>query len=377
MNNHFLNRIKDYLFDIPSFHSFKNMFFSFTSKVKPPVITNSIRDHRNYYVFSIHPLIIFTSEHISEIKEFSKIIGKNKKAYFFIYFWWTLYDSFNTIKNILHYYKIHQNEFPNHRITFLINDINEIPRLNRFQLPIKFLHQNSFVDINIFKPIQMEKEYNIIYNARIEDNKRHYLLNECTKIGLISAFIHDIDEHKIEYLEYLKKLLPDALLLNYKPPQKLRDFNLYDGPPQLKEQEICKMINKARVGVILSAKEGACYASIEYLLSGLPVVSTINIGGRNHFFDKRFCRIVPSHPKRIREAIDELISLDISPHFIQKETIKKMKTHIVNIKSELGKIYKSNNVYYTKVENDYERYFVNKMIINAQPFPKNFINDIK
>ena len=377
MNKFYLNRIKDYFFDLPSAHRYKNLLISIINKTKSASPTNSDRRHRNYFVFNSEPLIIFTSEHMSEIIEFSRRIGKNKKAYFFIYFWWTLYDSYDTIKNILYHYKIHQKEFSNHRITFLINDINEIPRLNRFHLPIKFLHQNAFVDVNIFKPMQMCKEYNVIYNARIEESKRHYLLKECNGISLLSAFIHDINENKIEYVDYIKNLLPGADLLNYKYPKKLRDFNIYDGPPQLDEKETCKMINKAKVGVILSAKEGACYASIEYLLAGLPVVSTINIGGRNHFFDNRFCRIVPSHPKRIREAIDELISLDISPHFIRKETIKKMKTHIVNIKSELGKIYKSNNVYYTKVENDFERYFVNKMIINAQPFPKSFINDIK
>ena len=376
-HNYYINRIKDHFFDIPSVHNYKNIFLSIINKGKSEITTTNIREYRNYYFFNSKPIIIFTSEHMSEIIEFSRIIGKNKKAYFFIYFWWTLYDSYNTIKNIFHHYKIHQKKFPNHRITFLINDINELPRLNTFQLPIKFLHQNSFVDMNIFKPIQIQKEYNIIYNARIEDSKRHYLLKECTGIALISAFIHDVDEQKIEYLKFLKKLMPHAKLLNYKNPKKLSDFNIYEGPPQLKDKEVCEMINKAKVGVILSAKEGACYASIEYLLAGLPVVSTVNIGGRNHFFDKRFCRIVPSHPKRIRDAINELISLDIPPQFIRSSTMEKMKIDRLNIKSNLEKIYNSNNIDKRNVEIDFERFFINKMIKNAQPFPKSLIDDLK
>ena len=44
--------------------------------------------------------------------------------------------------------------------------------------------------------------------------------------------------------------------------------------------------------------------------------------------DKRFCRIVPSNPKAIKIAVDELISLNISPSFIRKETIKKLNPHM-------------------------------------------------
>ena len=34
-------------------------------------------------------------------------------------------------------------------------------------------------------------------------------------------------------------------------------------------------------------------ASIEYLLAGLPVVSTPSLGGRDHYFDDEYCLIAP------------------------------------------------------------------------------------
>jgi hypothetical protein len=69
------------------------------------------------------------------------------------------------------------------------------------------------------------------------------------------------------------------------------------------------------------------YASAEYLLSGLPVVSTPNKGGRNVFFDKRFVRIVKPDSFAIAQAVKDLASQKIDPFFIREETIKKMIPH--------------------------------------------------
>lgn len=51
--------------------------------------------------------------------------------------------------------------------------------------------------------------------------------------------------------------------------------------------KINEIYGQSRCGLILSAEEGACFAAMEYLLCGLPVVTTPNIGGRDEFFDKR------------------------------------------------------------------------------------------
>lgn len=42
----------------------------------------------------------------------------------------------------------------------------------------------------------------------------------------------------------------------------------------LDSEELNRCLNQCRLGLCLSAVEGPMYASIEYLLAGLPVVST-------------------------------------------------------------------------------------------------------
>jgi len=69
------------------------------------------------------------------------------------------------------------------------------------------------------------------------------------------------------------------------------------------------------------------YAATEYLLCGLPVVSTPSLGGRDEWFDTRFVRIVPDDATAIAEAVRELISLNLSPHLIRQETLRRVVEH--------------------------------------------------
>lgn len=51
-------------------------------------------------------------------------------------------------------------------------------------------------------------------------------------------------------------------------------------PAFLPPAQVCAALNRGEVGLALSELEGACWASTEYLLCGLPVVSTPCSGGR-------------------------------------------------------------------------------------------------
>ncbi|MDC1037983.1 hypothetical protein OAR31_02815 [Candidatus Marinimicrobia bacterium] len=307
---------------------------------------------------------------------FSEIIGKDRKAFFLVSFWWTLFDGPNTIQQIIKSYRFHQDKYHHHRILFLLNNLDESREFKKNAIPCKFIHQNALVDSNIFKPISISKTYDIIYNARLDSMKRHYLLKDCRNISLVSGYVMNIDRSKEEYLNELKKYIPHAFMINSNQPTSLENFNYEMGIQLLKSNEVNNAINSSKVGVILSAKEGACYASIEYLLAGIPVVSTKNIGGRDYFLDKRFCRIVSSNPKAIKNAVDELISLDISPNFIREETIKKMNHHLYKLKKLLRNILKMDKKNNSNFNTFWENNYINKMIKYSQPFPKSFIHDI-
>ena len=266
---------------------------------------NDLRTHRNYYLINRKPLIIVTSEQINDLQIFSNHIVKNNKAVFLVYFWWTLFDHPTTFEKIFEHYLDHQKKFKKHKIIFLLNTVEEFNIFKNQYIPCEFIHQNALVDQETFKPTNQKKIYDVIYNGRLEDLKRHYLLRDCSSIGLISAYVMNINKEKTRYLDELKSLLPGARLLNSDPPITLNKYNYNMGLQLFSGEEVNRFINQAKVGVILSSKEGACYASIEYLLAGIPVVSTRNIGGRNYFLDNRFCRIVPSRPGAIKNAVNE------------------------------------------------------------------------
>jgi len=377
MSNKIIRSIKDFYLDLPFSHEIKNKIqsiissdFSFSNE------PNVKRTHRNYYVINKEPFVLITSEHTNDLQLFSKQIGKKNEATFLVYFWWTLFDSYSSFDQITYYYKIHQNNFPNHKIIFLLNSKKEYEIIKSRGINSKFIHQNALVDIKQFKPLKQEKKYDIIYNARIEEMKRHYLLRFCNNIGLISAYVMEIDHIKKSYLDELRNIIPNAWMINSKTQTFLKNYHFEMGFKYLTSKEVNVAVNQSKIGVILSAKEGACYASIEYLLAGIPVVSTKNIGGRDYFLDKRFCRIVSSNPKAIKNAVDELISLNISPSFIRKETIKKINHHVQKLKKLLREVMKMEKQNNNDFDTLWENIYINKMIKYAQPFPKSFIHDI-
>lgn len=77
------------------------------------------------------------------------------------------------------------------------------------------------------------------------------------------------------------------------------------------------------------------YSATEYLLRGLPVVSTASKGGRDAWFDPRFTRVVRGDPRAIAEAVRELTDLDLSPRWIRQQTLRTLWEHRRRL-AELG-----------------------------------------
>jgi glycosyltransferase involved in cell wall biosynthesis len=60
------------------------------------------------------------------------------------------------------------------------------------------------------------------------------------------------------------------------------------------------------------------------MLWGLPIVSTGSIGGRDEYFDDRFCLICDDDPAAIAAAVKEAISRDIEPGVIRNTFMAKV-----------------------------------------------------
>lgn len=250
-----------------------------------------------------------------------------------------------TADQIEEYYDRWRELRPQHILLHLVNDGPICDVLRARGVPALFVNQNAFLDERLFtiQP-QTPRLFDAVYNARMTPFKRHHLLQQVDSSLLIGGLLTTDDSQ--EYFDQLRLQLPRATFTHANDPG-------YRG-----SDEIAQLLNSARVGVCLSAVEGAMFAATEYLLCGLPVVSTPSLGGRDTWFDPRFSRIVPADSRAIADAVRELISLKIPPDLIRNATVTRMTEHRQRFTSAVQRIHTAEGTgrdfareFYTKFQN--------------------------
>ncbi len=199
---------------------------------------------------------------------------------------------------------------PRHRVIFVANTSEECAILKEAGLETLLGNHNLFSDRNLFKPLGdlADRPFDAIYNARFMPYKRHDLAEAVPRLSLLG--------YSFETPEFarIRAKFTNAHFAN----EIDGDFH------KLSFVEVNQALNQARVGLCLSEVEGAMGASAEYLLAGLPVVTTPSEGGRDMFFDDRFVRVAAPDPKAVASAVQSLADEKISPAFIREETLKKI-----------------------------------------------------
>jgi hypothetical protein len=71
----------------------------------------------------------------------------------------------------------------------------------------------------------------------------------------------------------------------------------------LSPKEVAAVLNRSLLGGIFSELEGPCYASTEYFLCGLPVVSTPSSGGRHVWYTPHNSVLVEPSPAAVAEGV--------------------------------------------------------------------------
>ncbi len=203
---------------------------------------------------------------------------------------------------------------PGTRIIVACNDPSEVPFASGLGFEALLCNQNGFVQDYFYKPRHdAEKVFDAIYNARMVKWKRHSL---CRDIARLAFLYSPWGEGGEAYRLKLAQEMPSATFIN--------------GPAikgqhrQLHGDELRHAYTSAKVGLCLSASEGAMFSSIEYLLCGLPVVTTASTGGRREMFDDAFCRTVEADAHAVATATRDLIALDIDPDTIRAKTMEKV-----------------------------------------------------
>jgi glycosyltransferase involved in cell wall biosynthesis len=212
------------------------------------------------------------------------------------------------------YFKKAKRYFPEHRLLFLCNTTTARDNFQARGLPAVFCNQNGLLDENIFTIVKdVPKEFDAVYNAQMEKVKRHWLASRIERLALITYRL----DSQPKYSEKTKEILRNAAWLNSESGE-------YKWIPS---EQLSYHLNRARVGLMLSQAEGANYAAVEYMLSGLPVVSTASLGGREVFFDKEYVKVVDACPEAVEQGVREMIARHIDPELIREKTLEKMKIH--------------------------------------------------
>ena len=167
-------------------------------------------------------------------------------------------------------------ESPRHRVTILSNTQEEADRLLSMGVKSKHFNHNIFVNEDIFmRDPSQSASYSAIYNAQLQRFKRIELARKVNgKIALVS---YNPDKAYMQEILALKQFI----LLNNVTTNGSLDW--------LKYNDLVKAYSSSCCGLALSAVEGAMHSSMEYLMCGLPIVSTTNKGGRDEFLNSENC----------------------------------------------------------------------------------------
>ncbi len=195
------------------------------------------------------------------------------------------------------------------RVTVLANSENEVRVLSALGLRAVFCNQNAFVDESRYPIRHVKKSYDAIYIARLTPFKRHFLAEKVPSIRLVGDFA---------WLEHEKPYAHDIISNRLKHAE---------WTPHVRAGDIPGEIAKAHCGLCLSKEEGAMFVSIEYLLSGVPIVNTANIGGRDALFPDFAVKTVPDDPEAVAEAVREFVENAPPPEKIRAATLEIIQAH--------------------------------------------------
>jgi len=211
------------------------------------------------------------------------------------------------------------------KICVLANTEIECSEAKKIGFDSIFVNQNCWLDETLFSLSKIpvyDRLYDMVINTRPEGWKRPYLAALVKRLAVIKGF------------NFRKNDVYDLRLLN----------PIYINDERISPVEVNQILSNSYCGGIFSEEEGACYSSSEYLLSGLPVVSTFSRGGRDVWYDTNNSMIVEPDEEAVRSAVsilkERLLSGDITSSQIREKhlelTISFRKVFEYRIRTILG-----------------------------------------
>lgn len=192
---------------------------------------------------------------------------------------------------------------PRDQFFYLFNSETERKVFENVGFGGALINHNAWLDENlVMKPLGLSKIYDAIYVGRRSAFKRHMLAGGVPNLAIVAGNNHGNDIAPIPTTTYL-------------------------NPTPLSPDQVCEKINRSHCGLILSEEEGACFASSEYLLCGIPVVSTHSKGGRDVWYDDYNSIVCDPDPKQIADAVAYFKAHPRDPEVIRANHIEEARKH--------------------------------------------------
>jgi len=155
-----------------------------------------------------------------------------------------------------------------------------------------YANQNAFINEDRFRILDESKDYNMVVSSCFSNYKRVELCRNVPNVLHIGY-----KNGSIEYIPSFGKRI------NFK-----NDSNNMEEYRYINTREYVKLLNSSICGGIFSSIEGSCFSSSEYLLCGLPVISTSCKGGREIYYNEQNSIICDSNTKSVVDTFDFLLA---------------------------------------------------------------------
>jgi glycosyltransferase involved in cell wall biosynthesis len=226
------------------------------------------------------------------------------------------------VSNWTGYLAEHRKNFSRHRVIYAANAASELPWLEQAGIEAVWCSHNALVDERVFAPDPVGYagagcEFDAIYDARFSRFKRHPLASEVKRLALI----HYAAPALCEPLWWV------AARWRLRHARGINRTKWGFWPRSLSPPEVAAALRRARTGLCLSAEEGAMVASIQYLLCGLPVVTTPSHGGRDVFFDRENSIEVEPNAAAVAGGVRLMIKRNVDPWAIRARALERMAEH--------------------------------------------------
>lgn len=129
----------------------------------------------------------------------------------------------------------------------------------------------EFAAIDLFRPLGEVKDYDLIYVAAAQSYKRHDILFDALdrlprEVRALCVFGYGEDAERLGGDIAARRLSVDCI-----------------GPPGVPFDEVNRLMNRARFGVVCGRDDGAPAILTEYMLAGLPVLANADLAcGRQY-----------------------------------------------------------------------------------------------